>query len=54
MRVLVMTYKKNGRWNPSFSISKKRFQKLGYKVTPIEGYNLKEHPEIKPNLGNSW
>lgn len=49
MRVLVMTYKKNGRWNPSFSISKKRFQKLGYKVTPIEGYNLKEHPEIKPN-----
>ena len=22
---------------------------MGYKVEPVEGYNLKEHPEIKPN-----
>ena len=22
---------------------------MGYKVIPIEGYNLKKHPEIKPN-----
>ena len=49
MRVLIMTYKKNGKWNDAFFTSKKRFQEMGYKVTPIEGYNLKQHPEIKPN-----
>jgi hypothetical protein len=49
MKVLIMTYKKNGKWNESFHISKKRFQQLGYTVKPIEGYNLKQHPEIKPS-----
>lgn len=49
MLVLVMTYKKNGKWNPTFYDSKKRFEEMGYKVEPVEGYNLKEHPEIKPN-----
>jgi len=44
-----MTYKKNGKWNPTFYYSKKRFTQMGYTVKPIEGYNLKENPEIKPN-----
>ena len=49
MLVLIMTYKKNGKWNPPFYFSKKRFQQLGYKVKAIQGYNLKENPEIKPS-----
>lgn len=49
MLVLVMSYKKNGKWNPTYNYSKKRFTQMGYTVKPIEGYNLKEHPEIKPN-----
>ena len=44
-----MTYKKNGKWNPTFYDSKKRFEEMGYKVEQVERYNLKEHPEIKTN-----
>lgn len=49
MLVLIMSYKKNGQWNPTFNYSKKRFEQMGYTVKPIEGYNLKENSEIKPN-----
>ena len=49
MLVLVMSYKKNGKWNPTYNYSKKRFTQMGYTVKPIEGYNLKENQEIKPN-----
>ena len=49
MLVLVMTYKKNGKWNPTYYESKKRFEEMGYTVEPVEGFNLKKHPDIKPN-----
>jgi hypothetical protein len=29
--------------------SKKRFKDLGYNVIIVEGYNIKDNPEIKPN-----
>ena len=49
MDVYIVSYKKNGKWNSMVKHSKKRFTKLGYRVFLVEGYSLKEHPEIKPN-----
>jgi hypothetical protein len=48
MDVYIISYKKNGKWNEMLKNSKKRFKELGYKVFLVEGYNLKENPEIKP------
>ena len=49
MLVLIISYKKNGKWNEMKKISENRFKQLGYKTKTIEGYNLTQHPEIKPN-----
>ena len=49
MDVYIVSYKKNGKWNSMVKHSKKRFAQLGYRVFLVEGYSLKEHPEIKPN-----
>ena len=47
MDVYIVSYKK---WKMEFvKHSKKRFAQLGYRVFLVEGYSLKEHPEIKPN-----
>lgn len=49
MDVYIVSYKKNGKWNSMVKHSKKRFTQLGYRVFLVEGYSLKEHPEIKPS-----
>ena len=48
-KVFLVSYKKNGEWNPVHKLSKKQYKKQGFKVTLVKGYNLKEHPEIKKN-----
>tara|TARA_B110001450_G_scaffold242881_2_gene253611 strand:- start:628 stop:1230 length:603 start_codon:yes stop_codon:yes gene_type:complete len=48
-KVFLVSYKKNKLWNEVSHYSKKRFEKMGFRVEMIEGYNLKEHPEIKRN-----
>ena len=51
--VFIMSYKKdinNKRiWNEISNITKKNFVNNGFKVKMVEGYNIKEYPEIKKN-----
>lgn len=47
--IYLISYKKNGVWNPVKYESEKRFKEKGFTVTTFEGYSLKEHPDIKPN-----
>lgn len=47
LKVFIMSYKKNGKWNETLSKVKKRFMNKGFSVTVVEGYYLPEHPEIK-------
>ena len=47
--IYLISYKKNGVWNPVKYESEKRFKEKGFSVTTFEGYSLKEHPDIKPN-----
>lgn len=49
MKVYIISFKKEGVWNELMPFSKHRFKKLGYNVKVINGYNMKEHPEIKTN-----
>ena len=49
MIVFILSYKKNGKWNETLAISKKRFKDMGYDPVVVEGFSLKKHPEIKPN-----
>jgi len=47
--VYILSYKKNGSWNPVLNLSKKRFENQGFTPKAVEGYNLKKNPEIKRN-----
>ena len=47
--IYLISYKKNGGWNPVKHESEKRFKDNGFTVTTFEGYSLKEQPDIKPN-----
>jgi len=47
--IYIVSYKKDGQWNPISTESISRFRKQGFKTQLIEGYNLKQHPEIKRN-----
>ena len=46
-KVLLVSYKKNNKWNEVSKHSKKRFEEMGFSVERVEGYNIKENPEIK-------
>ena len=51
--VFMMSYKKNingtKQWNEMVKYTKPNFVKKGFKVLMVEGYNKKEHPDIKLN-----
>lgn len=47
--IYLISYKKNGDWNPVKYDSEERFKEKGFNVETFEGFNLKEHQEIKPN-----
>ena len=47
--IYLISYKKNGKWNPIMEESRKRYDQMGFNVKLFEGFSLKEHPEIKPN-----
>jgi hypothetical protein len=51
--VFMMSYKKNingtRKWNEMVKYTKPNFVKKGFKVFMVEGYNKKEHPDIKMN-----
>ena len=48
-KVYIISYKKNGKWNDVSNISINRFHEQGFRTELIEGYNLKDYPEIKRN-----
>ena len=48
-KVYVVSYKKNGKWNDVSNISINRFHEQGFRTDLVEGYNLKDYPEIKRN-----
>ena len=48
-KVFILSYKKSNKFTEVSEVSKKRFQEMKYKPVIIEGYNLSENPEIKPN-----
>ena len=45
--VYIISYKTNGEYNPILKDSKKRFEEQGFNVTVIEGYNLKDYPDMR-------
>ena len=49
----MVSYRKNVNnkriWNEISNITKKNFVNNGFKVKMVEGYNIKEYPEIKKN-----
>ena len=45
--VYIISYKTNGEYNPILKDSKERFEEQGFKVKVIEGYNLKDYPNMK-------
>lgn len=51
--VFMVSYKKNVNnkriWNEISNITKKNFVNNGFNVKMVEGYNIKEYPEIKKN-----
>ena len=48
--VYLVSYKINGnKWNPLMKESKKRFMEKGFDIKLVEGYNLKENPNMKKN-----
>jgi hypothetical protein len=51
--VFMVSYRKNVNnkriWNEISNITKKNFVNNGFKVKMVEGYNIKEYPEIKKN-----
>ena len=48
-KVYIISYKKNGKWNDISNVSINRFHEQGFRTELIEGYNLKDYPEIKRN-----
>jgi hypothetical protein len=48
-KMYIISYKKNGKWNDVSNISINRFHEQGFRTELIEGYNLKDSPEIKRN-----
>lgn len=46
-KVFIMSYKKGGEWNPMSRHSMERFERQGFHTELVEGYNIKQHPEIK-------
>ena len=45
--VYIISYKTNGEYNPILKDSKNRFEEQGFNVTVIDGYNLKDYPDMK-------
>ena len=45
--VYIMSYKTNGEYNPILKDSKNRFEEQNFKVKVIEGYNLKDYPDMR-------
>lgn len=47
-KVLMVSYKKNGKWNKVSKYSKERFEEMGFDVDIIEGYNYQELIKYEP------
>lgn len=45
--VYIISYKTNGEYNPILKDSKNRFEEQNFKVKVIEGYNLKDYPDMR-------
>ena len=45
--VYIISYKTNGKYNPILKDSKNRFKTQNFKIKVIEGYNLKDYPNMK-------